>query len=496
MLLTDLFGSDDNIAKHLREHYIFSDAEKIRREDTRLRVDLFNDRGEAQIHRMVDDLFKNARVRHLRKQFVELASFQNLTRRIIREISSVYSEPAQRKVKSERMNERYQDLQRKIHLDRRMRVGNQMLNLCNEVVTWFDIQRGQPVLRIVTPDNFWAVSHPDDPTDCVALIFDKVPGKGQPTTMSTPFYLVVTDDEMIHLNQLGHFLSRKPHGLSRMPMQLIHRMEPTTSLLNPDPGKDIIAAHKALTLINVMMLKHQKSGTKQAYASGDLGDMPRDQPMEEEHLLQAPEGVSFSTLDLGANPDNYINAARSVIKQIAANQGIPESVFDLSYQATSGFEIELKRTGLREVRRDQILDWRPVERNLSLIMEEVLAKGRSPYAFNSGGWSINFGEVETPQEPMAMLTYWEKQRQMGLINTVDMLMHLNPEMTPQQAEEQIAANALIEAKRVDLFRRLNMSPETPADGSDGANSFNSDSSETANAGSQSQSGNPAEQGAN
>jgi hypothetical protein len=92
---------------------------------------------------------------------------------------------------------------------------------------------------------------------------------------------------------------------------------------------------------------------------------------------------------------------------------------------------------------------------------------------------------------MAMLTYWEKQRKMGLISTIDMLMHLNPEMTPKQAEEQIAANAIIEARRVDLFRKLNMSPDTPADGSD---NFNSGDSEAATASSKSQDGNPAEHG--
>lgn len=465
-ILNDLFGSNDALGKHLRESYIFNDAEAQRRKKTRMRIDLYNDRGQAQISAMVDDIFKNAQVKHLRKKFVELAMFQNLTKRIIREVSSVYSEPATRTVESRKMNERYQDLQRVLSMDRRMRLGNNMLNLCNEVVPWFDFRRGKPILRMVTPDNFWAVCHPDDPTDCVALIFDKLPAKGAIITKDTPFYLVVSDDERRYYNKDGRLLSAQPHGLSRMPMRLVHRTEPTSALLNPDSGNDIIAAHKSLALINLMMLKHQKSGTKQAVASGDAYDIPRNQPMEEEHVFQAGEGVTMSTLDLGADPDSYIKAARSVIKQIAANYGIPESVFDLSYQATSGFEIELKRTGLREVRRDQILDWRPVERELSEIMVEALAEAKSPYAFSNASWAINFGEVETPQDPMQMLTFWEKQRQMGLMNTVEMLMQLNPEMTYDQAIQKLHTNALIEAERVQLYRALNVSPAAPADGSD------------------------------
>lgn len=477
--LNELFGTDDALAKHLRECYIFSDEENMRRKQARMRIDLYNDEGAAQIDAMLDSIFDNSMVRSARKKFVELASFQNLTKRIVREISAVYSEPATRRVRSSAMDRRYQEVQRITGLDRKMRLANQMLNLCNEVVTFFDIQRGKPKLRIVTPDNFWAVSSYEDPTELVAVIFDKFPVKGQPVSPKTPYYLVVADDEVFSLDKDGRILpeTRRSHGLSRMPLQLIHRVEPTTRLLNPNPGRDIIAAHKSLALINVMMLKHQKSGTKQAYASGDVGDMPRSQPMDEEHLLQAPEGVQLSTLDLGADPSSYITAARSVIKQIAANYGIPESVFDLSYQATSGFEIELKRTGLREVRRDQILDWRPVERDISAVMVEVLAEMGHSLAYNDDGWSIDFGEVETPQEPMAMLTFWEKQRQMGLINTIDMIMHLNPEMDEKEAEEQMVANAIAEARRVTLYRQLNISPSTPADGSD-TNSVEPETEET------------------
>ena len=245
--------SDDQMTQHLRDVYIMNDVEKRRRGKTRKRIDLYHDRGSAQINDMVDDVFKNARVRDMRKKFVELASFQNLTKRIVREISSVYSEPALRRVRSAPMNRRYQQLLRQVRMDRRMRLGNQMLNLCNEVVPWFDLSMGKPVMRIVTPDNFWAVSHPNDATMLAALIFDQAPTAGYVSTSETPHYLVVCDGEQFSLNENGRLLpkTRKPIGLSRMPMLLVHRVEPTTKLLDPDPGNDIINAHKAIALINV-----------------------------------------------------------------------------------------------------------------------------------------------------------------------------------------------------------------------------------------------------
>lgn len=464
-----ILGGPEQQAKHLRDCYINSDAEKARQVMARKRIDLFNDNGSAQIDDMLNDVFANAKVRSLRKKFAELAAFQNLTKRIVREVSSVYSEPATRTVKSGKMLKNYRRLQRDLRLDRRMRLANQMVNLNNDVVLWFDIRDDRPYLRVVTPDVFWAICHPSDPTYLIGVMIDQAPPKGRAKTINTPAYFVMDDSEQFFLNEHCNEIpgSRKKHGLSRMPMLLVHRQEPSSTLLSPNPGKDIVAAHKALALVNTMMLKHQKSGTKQAVASGDLGDMAQGQPMDPEHVLQSPDGVSWQTLDLGANPDSYISVGRAIIKQIAANYGIPESVFDLSYQATSGFEIELKRTGLREVRRDQILDWRPVEEELALIMEEILSESSHPLAFNATGWSIDFGEVETPRDPMQMLGYWEKLRQMGLMNTVEMYVRLNPEADELQALAAIRDNAAIEAERVELYRRLNISPDTAADGSGG-----------------------------
>ena len=450
--------SDDNMTRHLREHYIDNRAETARRKLTRKRIDLYKDKGEPYFAEMIDDKFKNLRNREQRKKFIEISMYQNLTKRIVREISAVYSEPAKRTVKSTAMNERYQVLQKNLHMDRRMRLGNQMTNLCNESVVWFDkVLTGRPKVRVVTPDNFWAVAHPNDPTELAALIFDRYPS-GALATETTPRYIVLTDDEHFALNDSGRLIrgTRQPHGLSRMPAILVHRTEPDTCLLDANPGKDITAGHEALALMNIMLLKHQKSGTKQAVASGDLGDMPMGQQMDEEHILNAPEGVVLSTLDLGANPESYITTARSIIKQIAANYGIPESVFDLSYQATSGFEIELKRSSLKEIRNDQIVDWRPVEADLAAIMVESLAESRHPLAFNLGGWGIDFGETDTPKDPLQRLNYWRELQSQGLMNKIEMFQALNPEATEDEAIERILANIDINALFVEKLRALNM----------------------------------------
>ena len=49
-----------------------------------------------------------------------------------------------------------------------------------------------------------------------------------------------------------------------------------------DVGDDVVGVGAAAVLINLMLLKNQKSGNRQAYATGDLGDTPTGQPMDPE----------------------------------------------------------------------------------------------------------------------------------------------------------------------------------------------------------------------
>jgi len=456
--------SDDEVAKHIRDCYVQDSSETKRQEMARDRLDLFHDRGTRLLNAQADKIFRNTKVRQWRKKFVELAQFQNITRRIVREVSAVYSEPATRQVNSRQ--DAYDDLQRATQQDRKFRRLNQYVNLLNECFLWFDVDPVTlaPKIRLVTPDCFWAVCSPVDPTELIAMVIRQEPASKTPNR-TDPHFLVLCHGEYFRLDADGRLVggSRQATGIDGLPGILVHKQLPEERLLDPYTGHDLIAAHLSIALINTMLLKQQKSGTKQAVAQGDAAEMASDQPMDEEHLLQVPDGVALSVLDMGADPKHYTEAARFVTKSIAANWGMPESVFDLSYQATSGFEIELKRTALREIRRDQVLDLRPVEHEFAGIQSETLTAANHDLAFPSNGWRIDFGELETPQDPMQRLLYWEKQRKMGLMSTIDMIMSENRELTREQAIGKLIDNTEDEAKRVELMRSLNIDTSATAE---------------------------------
>jgi len=449
--------TDDDITRFLREKYIFNDEEKNRQKRSHNRLKLYRDEGRGLVEEMIRALFKNLKVRSLRKEFVRYAMFQNVSKRVVREISMVYSSEALRNISNR--NDAYQEVIRTTKQDRKFRNVNRYVNLLNECLVWFDIRGGDPVIRVITPDKFYAISHPNDPTHHIGSIIT-IESNGINSTDSSPAWLVITEEEFFQLDRSGRMVSNSKikHGLGLMPAILVHREEPEDRLLDANSGEDLISAHLAVALLNTLMLKQAKSAEKVVAASGDLSTTPSDQPLDQEVVQSFGEGISLQTLDLGADPEGYIRAARAVIKQVAANYGIPESVFDLTYAASSGFEIELKRSQLLEVRQDQILDYRPVEREFVNVQSRVLTAAGHKLRFNSAGWTVNFGEVQPPRDPREMLNYFEKMRQMGLMNTAEMYLRLNPEATFEQAQLALLSNAKIESTRVQLFRALNTSP--------------------------------------
>lgn len=466
--------NDEALARVLWNDYIGNRTETDRRKEARIRLDFYRDRGWSHINDDINEIFQNAKVRSWRKQFVRFSLWQNSTKRIIRETSAVYSESAQRNIGSG--NEKYQQLQREMHYDRWLRKTNRFTNLLNETLVRPDVNAhtGAAELRVDTPDKFWAVAHPDDRLTPVGYVVEQFPGiNADPLS---PHFLGIDEETLFLMNKNGHLIdgTRKAHGFGRIPAVLVHREPPDECLLDRFTGRDLISAHRSIAMLIVMMLKHQKSGTRMAYVAGDTSSMPTGQPMDEEALLNLPEGVTASTLDMGADPDNYITAIRETLKQIAANYGIPASVYDLSYQATSGFEINLKRIGLREVRRDQIIDYRPIERDIAEILALVLKRANHPLKYSMNGWNINFGELEAPTDPLKTLELWVKLEQLDLINRVQMYRNLNPEATMKEAVRVIDANRDIKIERMRDMQGSNGGLFGP---SDSANQPNDDDDE-------------------
>lgn len=433
-----------------------------RRRKARERLALYEDRGAPHFEAMLARVFADAKVRDDRLKVLPYARFQNVTRRIAWELAMVYKAPAKRSVSGG--NEGYQEFIKGTGLDTELREGTRYIGFLNNVFLSLRVVtrlgKQVPVVDVVTPDAFAAVPHPLDRKELVAVILDR-----KPTVIvereTDPHYVLWSEDFRVFLNSSGRYISHIPNPYGLIPGVLAHRRKPRECLLDQDSGQDIIDAHYAVCLLNVMMLFGQKTGTKAPYAIGDMSRTARGQSLDQDKLTQFEEGVAPGVLDLGHDPASLIASAKSTIAQVGANYGIPEDVFNLTHSPTSGYDRRLKRWGLEERREEQVPLWREYERELAEKASKVMSRDAdAAYRFQPEGWQIDFGEVEAPQEPMERLNWREKARTLGLRTTHDDIAEDNPDLDEDGVEERFQNVITERAAEVELQRALNM-PKDP-----------------------------------
>lgn len=452
------------IAAHLKNVYFkIGSSETERRRRMRERLDLYEDRGFSHFERMIRNVYRDRTVQDERVALLPYARFQNVTRRIASELAMVYKAPAEREVAEG--NDNFQRFIETVNLDSELREAQRYIEFLNEVLLWIrtkKTKRGRvPVLDVITPDAFTVVPHPSDPKEMVAVILDKAPG-GMNVRDQDPHYAVWDDQYRFFLDKNGNYIpdSEVTHRFGRIPGVLLHRRSPRRQLLDPDTGQDIIDAHKAVALLNVLVLHGQKTGTVAPYISGDVSLTPRGQALDHDKLTQFQEGVQPGVLDLKFEPSAYIDTARSVIAQLAANHGIPEDVFSLSHDASSGFDRRLKRMSLEERRQEQIPIFRAIERELAATAAAVLQAEAPAYSFKPESFHVRFGEIESPMDPLKKLDYRQKARSLGLRTALEDIREDYPDLDPEEARRKLLANVHQRAIEVLLMRALDM-PRDP-----------------------------------
>lgn len=460
----------DSVTRHLQEFYLGSDREKHRRKQALLRDELYRDNGSHHLRKVISEVYGNVDVIRDRKVWADYAKFDNALKRIINELSTVYLEPARRKIAQGQ--DGYDRLVTQTHLDHKMRRANRITNLQNEALIWFRVRtddrgRREPVVDVVSPHAFTVVAHPTDPTKQIATIIDQTPRRLGVKEVD-PHYALWTADETVQLDGKGRVIAStfeaNPYGM--VPGILVHREPPETTLLDPSSGADLVAAHVAATFLNILLLKESRTINKQVAFGGDLSTTPTGQTQDQGRDMVLGDGVTAQTIDRTIDLRQFRDSADHVIERAAANYGIPPSVLRHS-GANSGFEIELRRIGLRERRRDQIVNFIPVEQQLADVMSTVLAVDAPELWFDPSGWSISFGEIETYIDPRAQLQVWKDQRQMGLANTLDFIKEMNPGMGDEEALRELTQNISIETMRNVLMRPMLAAAGTLPEGAEG-----------------------------
>lgn len=466
----------DELGRYLREHYN-SDAEKDRNNRHALRDELYRDGGIAEMNKVIDALFQDNDVRKLRKAIVPYARFNNALKRIVNEMSTVYSEPPRRLVADKQPeivegqparpaetpnNDKYQTVLEDVRMDERMVEVGRLLNLHRALLVGFRVRmltpgpdgEREPVIDIATPANVRAVTHPNDDAFVIGWLVRTCYKTAKPGDFR-PKWTLWTDHESVQLTEDMDAIPETYalHDFGVCPWVPVTLGPPGSGFWPGSEGEDMVSGHLTIWIENVLLVKESKSATKQAVLTGDGTATARGQMIDSEGTGELADGQSMNVIDRSMDLDLFKSTADHVLQHLAQNYGMSPAL--ISHQGVQSAEArELMRMPLREIRRQQQVPLRRFEKRFALVMAAVLAVDLPALAFDPTGWRIEFAESETPLSPMDEQVLFEKRRAAGVDNTVAFLMRKYPGLTHEGALEMIEQNVLVETERNRMMRPL------------------------------------------
>lgn len=433
----------------------FGNAHRLRREAIAQRLRLYRDDGRADFERLIDLVFDDAEVRKQRRTMIDVASEQNVTRRIVDEVASLYDQAAVRKLADVAATDELREVVLALEVDEVMQQAQRLLFLCNEILLWRTRTGTSDRLNVVTPDTFDAVPDPADRLTPIAFLIDCAPSvvaEGVDRARlphwelwdDTYRYLISGTGELV--DAAGNPTSEPiEHGLGRIPGVLFHKSKPVDRLLDSRPGSDIVSAHLGVGLLNVMIMRLSKSqGERQPVLQGPLAQMAAGQKFDGETPIALPPDVFASMLDSRTDPSHYIEAKREKISAVAQSYGMSYEQFTYAGAAESGKAYAVRRQKLTELRNEQ--------RRRALVNERLLVV---LLGFSPDGMRVDFQEQTIPLDAAEELSLLRELMKLGLDSPVKYYMRKNPDASRADAIAAIRENLTEYAIVILAVRSLN-----------------------------------------
>ena len=462
----------EEVGHHLKRT-VLSDAECKNRDEAALRQELYRAEGDEHVGDKVLHVFKDPEVRQYRKDWIRLGKFDNVWKSYVNAKATVYNVPAVRKVGGKTDQERYETLQRQCRQNAMAKIWNRWGYLQRSLAVGFRVRKRtqKPVIDVVSRDSFWALGHPDDPTDLIAMgIRIAQPNKDLASWRESEKWQVWTDHERFVCDGGGHVKTETihKHGWARMPWLLFSIEPPVGRLIDHSTGKENDAAHLAVWFEHICGLKESKSATKIPVVSGDTTRDARAQAADSEIPVELRDGTSLSAIDMGMDFSKFRDHADFIKTTSAANEGIAPNI--LKHEGVQSAQArELMRAPLMELRREQEDYLREFEREFVEIQAMVVERDLNELKFSTAGWSIDFQDSRIPLDPKASTELFEHKRRLGLTSTIQYLREQNPDLSVAQAKALLVRLIADEFTRNTLMRPLqqisgSMGADPPAEG--------------------------------
>lgn len=420
-------------------------SQVARRKEHRERQEFYMDRGHPHVDDLIEKVIQDKTVKTLRKQWIEAAGYNPLTRRVVDAKSTVYQDAAVRSVKGDKNDEKYKKAQARFDQHDRSRQWNRLSNLHRTLLVGVRVRNIgsqdavvlEPRLDIVTPAQILTlITSPKDPTRIEGVVIELSTSDPQ-----GPHSVLWTNHEIGYLNKEDELMAApKPHGFDRMPFVLL-RLDDDTGSLWSTIGASLISAHKADWFCKVCMLKETKSATKLQIMSGDLTSTSRQQTMDSESVIELSDGVASQVVDMSMDLSMFRETGNDIVDTIGSANGIAPMIMTHG-GVQSAAARDAMRIPLREIRLEQHSPLRKFERELAVVQSMVLKKDMPELSFEMVEWSIDFADPQSPRSEKEKLEEFEHSNRLNLTSAIKHVMERNPDLTREMAEEELRQNAL------------------------------------------------------
>ncbi len=318
-------------------------------------------------------------IKAARITIVRSAPPKTLSVRIVREVASLYDKPAVRVLATAGAQTKFKLDESRLHLHEITQDYHRLLWLCNDVLVWqFKGVDNKNKLRVVTPNLFGIVPHPGDCTVMAGVLIEvpRITMLDAKTAIKLPRWELWDDTYRYLINAGGKLvdeqgnpaLDGEKHGLGRIPGVLLHRREPSDRALEPRTGRDIAAAHRGVTLLNILMLRLAKTqGEQQPVMTGDLAAVSKGQTADGENPLALPPGVTVEMLNTVTDPSHLQKTKKEILSSVGWTYG-------LSYEQQS-VEETTANAGTAKLwlaRREKLLELRTEQTRRALVNEALV----------------------------------------------------------------------------------------------------------------------------
>jgi len=443
-------------------HYTKNDIRSIdpttknRLEKFKLRYDMYNDNYREQVIHKLGQLY---RAFAQLKLDVQINDNYNIYKQVVNAISNVYSFGVDRQFDNEDIAQLYNQLR----INKTMAQANRYMNAFNDLliqVSWDD-KKEMPKIMLRLPHNT-EVEYSQGEVKSVQYFVEMVEKKRER-------WAYWSDEEHYYIDKEGGEDKIVPvedneemvNPFGKLPFVFLHNGWRDETFWDMFTGDDLtggtidMAVH--LTFLNHII---KTQSFKQLVGKGDNVGELLGQVLDPLSILTLTgQNTEIDVLDLQSNYDQLHKVAQDLANNIAVNYGISPSQFRMTGSVSSGFALQMENLKLDRFTVEQQQDFKSYEQDLfSLIKTVSEVYGQS---LGDGDMFVDFVEPNYPASESEQLSIEQTKIDMGLTNTADILMKINPDLTEDEAKAEIAMN--LTARNDMLNKTANIAITTQID---------------------------------